>query len=246
MILSKLQGYNPVTQQYTNGQGQVVDLPMPGFVVGTSVPVNYDDFGTTPEAWDKYGSGQLGDVVGFKDWMCLRAEIKTLILAITGNDFANWDDLTAVQKEIAERYIPTKIIDAKGSPFFMQQCGGLYEGQRYLDNYQTLADQARAQRLKTFGDFGYYGLGKDQGLHLERIYQQLSLDRAYTIRGILFEAEDTVPGIGDWVYGTNSYAANGLKPLLLAGTYTLLSGFPYTIDQFCDVLAQNILNNGNY
>lgn len=246
MILGKLQGYNEITQQYTDGQGKVVNLPMPAFVVGPSLPENYDDFGQTPEAWELYGKGELGTVVGFKDWACLRAIIKTLIINIAGNDFANWDNLNSDQKIIAMKYIPTKIIDARGSDFFMQQAGGLYQGKSYLDIFQTNAEKARAERLKTFGDFGYYGLGKDQGLQLERIFQLLALDRAYVIRGVLFETEDTVPGLGDWVYGTNGYGANGLKPLLEAGTYTLLPGFPYTIDQFCGILATNILENGNY
>lgn len=245
MLLGKIQGYDPITKEYIV-DGQPANLPSAPFVVATALPAGYDDFGTVPENWDMYAQDLIGDVVGFKDWMCLRNEIKTLIIAITGSDFLNWDNLTEPQKIIAMKYVPTKIIDARGSSFFMQQAGGLYEGKAYLDFYQTKAEEARTKRLKTFGDFGYYGLGKDQGLELERMYQVLALDRSYVIRGVMYLTEDAVDGIGDWVMGTNGFGANGLKPLLNAGTFNLLPGFPYTIDEFCAVLATNILTNGLY
>lgn len=246
MILSKLNGYDEVTGQYSIG-GLPADLPMSPFVVGTSVPVvDYSDFGTTPQNWANYAEPLIGEVVGFKDWLCLRAEIKTLIYAITGADFINWDLLTAEQKVIAMRYLPTKIIDQKGSTFFMTQAGGMYQGKGYLDEYQSNAEVARKKRLKTFSDFGYYGLGKDQGLQLERMYQVLALNESYIYRGVMYLLEDSVDGIGDWVMGTNGFGANGLKPLLNAGTFNLLPGFPYTIDEFCSILATNILENGLY
>jgi hypothetical protein len=245
MILSKLDGYNEVSGQYSVG-GIDLELPSPAFVVGTSTPVGYSDFGLTPQNWDSYAKDLVGEVVGFKDWLCLRAEIKTLIYNIAGSDFVNWDLLTVEQKIIAIRYVPTKIIDTKGSDFFITQSGGLYQGKAYLDEYQTLAETSRKKRLKTFGDFGYYGLGKDNGLQLERMYQVLALNESYTERGVMYLAEDSIDGIGDWVMGTNGFGANGLKPLLVAGTFNLLAGFPYTIDQFCDILATNILENGQY
>lgn len=246
MVLGKLIGYNITTGEYTNGDGQVVNLPKNPFCISsTTLPEDYEDIGSI-ENWNDFGKQFIGSIVGFKDWMCLRSIIKDLIIAITGSDFVNWDNLNQQQKIVAMTYIPTKIIDAKGSPFFMAQAGGLYEGKAYLDSFQTLAERARTQRLKTFGDFGYYGLGKNQGLELERMYQVLSLDRSYIIRGVLFEAEDDIAGIGDWVMGTNGFSENGLKPLLNAGTFNLLQGFPYTIDEFCSVLSSNILENGLY
>lgn len=245
MILSKLDGYDEITGQYSVG-GDPADLPSPPFLVGTSVPTDYTDFGGTPENWSMYAESLIGEVVGFKDWLCLRAEIKTLIYAIAGSDFINWDLLTPEQKIIALKYLPTKIIDAKGSDFFTAQAGGLYQGKAYLDEYQSLAEGSRKKRLKTFGDFGYYGLEKNQGLQLERMYQVLALNESYIVRGVMYLTEDSVDGIGDWVMGTNGFGANGLKPLLVAGTFNLVVGFPYTIDQFCDILATNILENGLY
>jgi len=243
MLLGKLQGYDIATGQYLGGQL----LPQDAFIVATALPSEYDDISDNMEYWDKYAPPLINNnVVGFKDWLCLRAQIKTLIFNITGSDFINWDLLTAEQKVIAMRYVPTKIIDAKGSPFFMGQAGGLYQGEAFLDEYQAFAETARTKRLKTFGDFGYYGLGKDQGLQLERMYQVLALNESYIIRGVMYLAEDSVDGIGDWVMGTNGFGANGLKPLLNAGTFNLIAGFPYTIDQFCAILATNILENGNY
>lgn len=247
MILNKLIGYDAETSEYTNpATGQVENLPVPNFLISSTVLAGYDDFGTIPENWARYANGLIGDVVGFKDWMCLRAQIKTLIIAIAGVDFANWDNLNQEQKIIAMKYLPTKIIDAKGSPFFMTQAGGMYQGKAYLDYFQTRAEEARKLRLKTFGDFGYYGLGKDQGLQLERMYQVLALNTSYIVRGVMYLAEDSVDGIGDWIMGTNGFGANGLKPLLNAGTFNLIPGFPYTIDQFCAILATNILENGLY
>jgi hypothetical protein len=246
MLLGKLQGYDMETGEYTV-DGQLSNLPKNPFCVATSLPNDYDDISSNMEYWDKYSEQFINDsIVGFKDWMSLRNIIKSLITAITGDDFANWNNLTQAQKIIAMRYIPTKIIDAKGSNFFMQQAGGLYEGKSYLDYFQTLAEKARTKRLKTMGDFGYYGLGKNQGLQLERIYQELDLDRSYVIRGVLYQSEDNIDGLGDWIMGTNGFGANGLKPLLNAGTYNLLAGFPYTIDEFCSILSSNILENGLY
>lgn len=247
MLLGKLQGYDIATGQYTDGGGAVSNLPKPPFVVeSATLPTDYDDISSTPEYWDKYGVSLIGSIVGFKDWMCLRNQIKILIYGIAGSDFANWANLSQEQKVVAMKYLPTKIIDAKGSNFFMGQAGGLYEGKAYLDEFQTLAETARRKRLKTFGDFGYYGLGKNQGLQLERMYQVLALDKSFIERGTMYLTEDDVTGIADWVMGNNEFSANGLKPLLNAGTFNLIAGFPYTIDQFCAVLATNILENGLY
>lgn len=247
MLLGKLQGYDIATGQYLDAQGEDALLPKDAFIVASALPTDYDDISSNMEYWNTFAPALISNsVVGFKDWLCLRAEIKTLIYNIAGSDFVNWDLLSAEQKIIALKYVPTKIIDAKGSPFFMAQAGGLYEGKAYLDTYQTLASGSRQKRLKTFGDFGYYGLGKEQGLQLERMYQVLALNESYTERGVMYLVEDSVDGIGDWVMGTNGFGASGLKPLLVAGTFNLLAGFPYTIDQFCDILATNILENGNY
>ena len=247
MNLGILQGYNAVTQQYTNGGGQIENLPKPGIIVSLNpLTSDYDNFGTTPENWATYAVGLVGDITGFKDWGCLRAEIKQLIVAIAGNDFSDWNLLNAAQKLIALEYIPTKIIDEKGTDFYFAQCGSQELGNYYLDNYQKLSEAGRKKRLMTFGNFGYAGLGKDQGLILERMYQALALDRSYTIRGVMFESEDGLPGIGDWVFGTADFTVNGLKPLLNAGTYNLLPGFPYSITEFCDILATSILENGIY
>ncbi len=246
MILLKLIGYDLVTNVYTDpNTGKVENLPSSAICVSDTILPGYEDISTI-ENWNKYGVENIGDVVGFKDWMCLRSAIKPLILAICGEDFMNWDNLNTEQKQVALNFLPTKIIDAKGSDFSMTQTGGLYHGKLILDNYQSLSEKARSNRLKTFGDFGYYGLGKDQGLQLERQFQVLALDKSYIQRGVLFLAEDTVDGLGDWVLGTNGFGVIGLKPQLLAGTYNLLPGFPYTVADFCDVLAHNILENGIY
>ena len=118
MLLGKLQGYNPINQQYTNQDGNVVLLPKPPFVVSvSSLPSDYDDYGT-PENWDRYGKSELGSVVGFKDWMSLRVIIYSLITDICGVDYSGWDALNAEQKIIALTYFPTKIITAQGFTFF--------------------------------------------------------------------------------------------------------------------------------
>ena len=149
MVIGKLIGYNIQTEEYIV-DGQPANLPENPFAISlTTLPIEYEDISSI-ENWDAFGKQFIGSIVGFKDWMCLRSIIRDLVIAITGSDFVNWDNLNQQQKIIAMTYIPTKIIDAKGSQFFMQQAGGLYEGKYYLDVFQTNAEKARTQRLKTW------------------------------------------------------------------------------------------------
>jgi hypothetical protein len=233
MILGRLQGYNEITKEYIDGQGQITGLPKSAFCVSATLPVDYDDFGSTPEAWDVYGKGEigsndLGGVVGFKDWMSLRTIILPLITGICGTDYSNFDSLNSQQQIIALKYFPTKIIAAQGFTFFATKSGGVDAAYGYINNYLTESEKARTLRYTNYMSFGYQYLGALQGLKAESLLRSLFLDVTYIKRGVTYIQTDGIDGLGDWTSSDDSFVSTGLKAKIVSGEFVLGGGMDVT------------------
>lgn len=244
MLLGKLQGYDLVTGQYTDGGGQITNLPKNAFCVEASaLPIDYDDISNLPENWDKYGASCIGSVIGFKDWMSLRAIILPLITAICGVDYANFDLLTDEQKIIALKYFPTKIIAAQGFTFFATKSGGESSAYLNIDFYLTESEKARQKRYDNYVNFGYQYLGAIQGLKAESLLRASFLDVTYIKRGVLYVQDDGIDGLGNWTISDNGYTTTGLKARINSGEFVLGGGIP--TQTFIDALI-GIVANGTY
>lgn len=244
MILYKLNGYTPSTDTYINPvSGQKENLPSPPFVIDESAPENYSLF-DAPEDWANYAGGLMGEVVGLKDYCSLRYEIYIRIQAICGNDYANWENLSAEQKQVALVWCNIAIVNTRGIIFYITQCGGQSIADSYIANYLNQSFDARDHRYYVaFTIYGFTYMGKAQGLKAESYARADQLDTTYIDRGVMFKSEDGIDGLGDWILGTNGYTTTGLKPRINAGEFTLLLGMD--ADTFCNTLVA-ILNDGEY
>lgn len=214
------------------------------FNVGTVTPAGYDDVSSIVN-WSNYGLSLVGLFPNFKDWLSLRNEIQTLVLAVTGADYANWNNLSAEEKLIAIMFLPTKIIDARGYPFFVTECGGQSEASGYIDAYQNASDTARQARYTKMAFTAYGYLGKNQGLKAENYLRVDSLDALYLERGVCEKAIDGIAGISDWLLSTagSGYETTGLKARIDNGEFVLPAGL--TSAAFCGLL-DGIVQNGIY
>jgi len=243
MLLGKLQGYDIDTCEYTV-EGVLTERPKSPFcVVTTTLPSDYDDISSVPEYWVKFGILHLGTVVGFKDWMALRAIILPLITGICGTDYANFDDLNAAQKDIALKFFPTKIVKEQGFVFFVTKSGGVDEAFANIEYFLSLAEPARKNRYIAFMKYGYQYLGTTQGLKAELALRKDFLDVTYIKRGVLYFSEDDIDGLGDWVEGLSTYTVTGLKPKIDNSDYVLDAGMDVTT--FINTLVA-ILEEGIY
>lgn len=248
MFLSILHGYNAKTNEYTDSQGQIVNLPLPSFLVEDALSPDYDDFGTI-ENWYVYGKGLIGITKGYRDYMSWRAQISTLIYALAGEDFATWDNLSDAEKIIALRLLPTKIIDAKGFTFFATQVVTLISNGDMplliLDNYLDDSAGARSFRYDALLKFAYQYMGKNQGLKAELILRATFTDSIYIERGVMYKSEDDQSGFGDWILSNvgTLFELDGLKARIISGEFVLGGGID--VDTFCAVLI-NIAENGVY
>lgn len=244
MILYKLDGYNPVTKNYISpSSGQAAPLPSQPFVVADAPPQNYSEFDSA-DKWANYGENAMDSVIGLSDYLSLRYQIYTRIEAIAGEDYADWDDLSAEEKQAALIWSNIRIVNTRGIAFYATECGGMNVATDYINKYLNQAYLAREERYyNAFTIFGYTYMGKEQGLKAENYARKDFLDSIYVERGVMFKSVDDIDGLGDWIQGINGYSVTGLKPRIVAGEFTLLYGM--TVDVFCDTLV-GILDDGIY
>jgi len=249
MILNKLIGYDPITLQYTNPDtGDVENLPSANFLISNSLIEGYEDFGSI-ENWYKYGFSLIGSNFGYRDYQSWRIEIRILVEEIAGVDYSSWDSLNTLEKIIALRLVPTKIIDARGFDFFagnvLSLIGNGDSIMSIINNYLDRSAEARSLRYDSMVKFAYQYLGKNQGLKAELLARQSFTDMVYIERGVLYKSEDDTDGFGDWILSTigTSFEATGLKALLSGGTFVLGGGID--IDTFTSSMIQ-IVENGMY
>lgn len=244
MLLGKLNGYDEVNDVYTDSFGSITELPKESFVVANSLPSDYDDFSDLPENWVNYSLQLIKKgTFGFKDILCARSIFKPLITAICGTNYSEFDDLSDEQKNIALTYFPTKIVDSQGFAFLASKAGSSDNAVFYLDNYQKICEPARKNRYNAISNYVYGNLGKNGGLLAERYAQTDSLDISYTRRGVLWESEDGISGLGDWLVSTGDYTLTGLKARIDNAEFTILTGLSSTT--FCNNCVI-IVENGLY
>jgi hypothetical protein len=214
------------------------------FNIGSNTPLGYSDISSI-ENWNLYGASLIGLFQSFKDWLALRNEIQILVLAKTGSDYSNWNNLNSNEKLIALMFLPTKIIDARGFTFYATESGGANIANAYLEEYQQASSQARIQRYTKMAFTAYGYLGKLQGIKAENYLRVASLDSLYFERGVCRFSEDGIDGIVDWILSTSgtSYETTGLKARIDNGEFTLPGGLTSTV--FCNILV-SIIEEGNY
>lgn len=244
MFLSKLDGYDDKSGQYFDLEGNPAELPKNPFYVGVDIPQGYSDFGTIPENWVNYSIPLISQlIIGFKDILNVRSIVKPLILEIAGFDFSNFDNLNSGQKIIALTYFPTKIISEQGFIFFATKAGGVLQANIYIDNYQDLSQPIRRTRYNELSKFVYGHLWKDDSLKAERLVQLDALDISFIRRGVVFNSEDNIDGLGDWLQSTSGYVITGLKNRILLGEFTIKTGLP--LNDFITACV-DIIDNGIY
>lgn len=219
--------------------GSITDTVLDGkakLVVADVLPNDYLDISTI-ENWDKFGVGLLGSVFGFKDWKCLRNEIKTLVLEKTSNDInANWSELSSNEKIIACEYLPN-IVSAIN---FATTITDPAEQAEIANNF---ANNSKDARLSRYNAVYNYTMGmiavKMDGIVILKDIATLTVEY---IQGIEYKEWDGTEGLIDYVEATagTSFAGAGLP----AKNYTL-NHPSMTWAQFCNTLS-NILKNGAY
>lgn len=88
----KLGYLNKITNNQDGGNTSEIS-----YIASESLPEGYTDISTI-ENWDKSGKN-------VKDYIFVRYEIQLLLIQIVGNDFSNWGDLTAIEKQIVSKHI---------------------------------------------------------------------------------------------------------------------------------------------
>lgn len=217
----------------------VTDTELDGkakLVVANTLTSDYLD-ATSIENWAEFGNGLIGSVVGFKDWKCLRSEIKTLILEKTSNDInANWSELSSNEKIIACEYLPN-IVSAIN---FATTITDPAEQSEIANNFANNSKDARRARYNAVYN---YTMGiiavKTDGIVILKDIATLMVEY---IQGVEYKEWDGTEGIIDYVEATagTSFAGAGLP----AKNYAL-NHPSMTWAQFCNTLS-NILKNGAY
>lgn len=244
MNLYKVIGYNQANNIYTNPQtGQVENLTIPPFVVGTTPPSDsYADFSSAIN-WAEYSTSILGLYFGFRDYISLRYQIYTAIETIAGTDYANWNNLSTSEKAVALKWCNIRIINALGLSFFVTACGSQLLANKYVSDYLDNSIVARNWRYqKGYSVFGFNYLGRTQALLAESYSRSLFLIDAYIQRGVVYNSVDGINGLGDWVQGLGDFSTTGLKPRIIDEQFTLTG---IGVNDFCDGLV-DIIDNGNY
>lgn len=244
MKLFKLIGYDPETCIYTNpSTGQVENLPKADFMIAYVVPdADYEDYSGII-TWPTYGSSLVGTQFGFKDLLSLRTLIYTMVETLVGTDYVNWDLLSSEQKKVALKWCNIRIVNAKGIVFYITECGSQDVANNYIEDYITLAIEARIIRFNAYSNYGFNYLGKTQGLLADSYARQSFMDSTYINRGVVFKSVDGIDGLGDWILGQESFTVTGLKPRIISGQFTLGGGISVT--DFCNNLI-GIIDSGIY
>lgn len=192
-----------------------------------------------------YGEELVGSATNFKDWMCLRDQIKLHVTNIAGTDYSTWASLSTSQKKVALIYCPTKIINTQGIVFFGTECAiaGL-DANQLIDDYLIKAPQAREARYNKLVRYAYNELSTGDGLKAEDDVRNNNLNSKFQERGVVHTSEDGVDGLDDWIQDLGSFTGSSLKSKLNASTYTLVDG-GLTVNDFCDNCSA-IINDGKY
>lgn len=243
MILCKLIGYDTTTGNWTNPEtGLIQNLPSMPLVVSDALPDNYEEYDSS-ENWARNGSNLIGSFSGVKDYLGLRFQIYSRIEIICGTDYANWDSLSEIQKQVAVVWCNIRVANAVGLPTYVQYCGGEEIALGYINDFLTKSVLARQQRYDAYSTFGFMFLGQQQGLQAENYARQYFLDSLYIKRGVAFISQDGINGLGDWILGLSIYSTTGLKPRIISGEFVLGGGIG--IDDFTNKLIA-IVNDGDY
>ena len=92
-------------------------------------------------------------------------------------------------------------------------------------------------------DFFATQSGALQGLKAESMLRANFLDATYIKRGVLWIADDGIEGLGNWTIADNGFVTDGLKALIINGTFVLGGGIP--TDTFINALI-GIIQDGLY
>lgn len=243
MKLGRLIGYDQATDSYRNpSTGEVENLPDMSYRIGEALDAKYEELAGITDFYN-YAGLFISTIPLFRDYISFRQELYTRIELVSGTDYAQWDALSAEEKEIALLYCCTRIINSRGITFYVTECGGQEIANVNVREFLNITKAVRQQRYNALTNYAYAYLGKTQGLKAERYMRREFIDRVYIDRGVIYVSEDEIEGIGDWILGLNGFDTTGLKPRIVAGEFVLPQGVD--TDVFCATLVA-IVEDGNY
>lgn len=200
-----------------------------------TIPANYSLLtGTVATAigeWHKYAFyscpldiddsflSNFGFFTNFRDWKCLRSEVakaveaKTLGNLTTGLTTAQWDVMDAAEKLIAVEYCRNKLTDVQ----ITNGCLDALLSAKLKSLFDIRSITARKKRWTALRGIVYDALTTTtQGTSLLKDVEALGLVSSYYggLEGI-YEANDNVSGLYDWIMTVNEYLTNGLTTKIL-------------------------------
>lgn len=214
------------------------------FVVADTLSSLYEDISSI-ENWHNIGAPLVGKFYGFKDWKCIRNEIKNIVYDtfevvgnITDGDWYNWENqFTQNEREIISVYLLNKIPLSKLIGLYGNNPTKFNELAKEFDENSTLARRARLQAGRIFV-FNHLTISDAM-----KVVNEVNLFNLYVgyLQGIESLATDGYEGIMDYAANTvgTTYETNGIWKNFT----TTKTGI--TKQQFSDSLV-GILSNGLY
>lgn len=217
MPLFRLVGYNHAQKTFQDSDGAFSAIPENAVILSTSLPDGYaeDD---SPDAWVAYRSYIEGKFPTAMDYLAIRTHIMDRIEAIAGTDYSNYSNLSPQQAQIALVWCNIRIANELSLQTYYALCGSARLGTSYIADQLQAAFEARHKRYVKFKTVLYSTLGKTQGLFVESLLRANALVDQYIQNGVVQNAIDGVPGIGDLIQGRSPYETSGLLPRLVSGT----------------------------
>jgi hypothetical protein len=153
--------------------------------------------------WDKYSDFLLENQL-INDYKVLRKIIETLVVAITGSDYSNFNLLTDVEKNIAAKYLVNRI------PFAtLMTIPNMTEEKlkEFGNDFNLNSIKARDKRLNKAKEKCFILFDRLSVLYLLNqitgVYEQVALDKRY-IDGIESLADDGYIGLIDFILTISS------------------------------------------
>jgi len=204
-------------------------------IVSSSLTAGYQDI-TSIENFDKWSSFALGKFAGFRDWKCIRSQIKALALSITSDDLGtNWSSLNAEEQKLCCKYLTNIVPSAR----FIETYSNALDRTQIAMTFDSLSTSARAQRYETMRLYLLDAIGGTNAIAFLDDAIRESRVEAY-LEGIESKADDGKDGLMDFIDATDGtiYDSNatGIQIGLRLRGYGVVNGSGDSLSDICDGL----------